>query len=183
MNHLMIDIETLSTQPDARIISIGAVFFNPESSELGETFHQHIKLDDSEYQPHISASTVKWWLQQDPDAQKNVISGTSPAPVVLFKFKNWILNYREDDELKVWANSPSFDLVILNSAFNHFGMEKPWSYYLERDLRTLKELSAHLPNKPSVERKAGIKHTALDDAQYQASQILAIYEQMELICI
>jgi DNA polymerase III epsilon subunit-like protein len=32
MQHIMIDLETLSTRPDAAILSIGAVFFDIETS-------------------------------------------------------------------------------------------------------------------------------------------------------
>lgn len=34
MNNLMIDLETLSTQPDAAIVSIGACTFDPDTGEI-----------------------------------------------------------------------------------------------------------------------------------------------------
>ena len=38
MQHLMIDLETLGTDPTAPIVAIGAVFFNPKTGELGAEF-------------------------------------------------------------------------------------------------------------------------------------------------
>jgi hypothetical protein len=48
MNHLMIDIETLSTQPNAVICAIGAVFFEPSTSKTGPSFYQTIDPRTSE---------------------------------------------------------------------------------------------------------------------------------------
>ncbi|HBC1268753.1 TPA: 3'-5' exoribonuclease, partial [Escherichia coli] len=36
---VMIDLETMGTNTCAPIVSIGAVFFSPESEELGPTFY------------------------------------------------------------------------------------------------------------------------------------------------
>ena len=42
MNHLMIDIETLSNRPNAVICAIGAVFFEPSTGKIGPSFYQTI---------------------------------------------------------------------------------------------------------------------------------------------
>lgn len=36
MNHLAIDLETLSLEPNAHILSIGAVFFDPATGAMGD---------------------------------------------------------------------------------------------------------------------------------------------------
>ena len=38
MNHLAIDLETLSLEPNAHILSIGAVFFDPATGAMGDMF-------------------------------------------------------------------------------------------------------------------------------------------------
>ncbi|MBK0004878.1 3'-5' exonuclease, partial [Erwinia sp. S38] len=45
MNHLMIDLETMGNKPNAAIVSIGAVFFEPDSGEIGNTFYSNVQLE------------------------------------------------------------------------------------------------------------------------------------------
>lgn len=44
---VMIDLETMGTNTCAPIVSIGAVFFSPESEELGATFYVPVNLRSS----------------------------------------------------------------------------------------------------------------------------------------
>ena len=45
MSHVMIDLETLDTKPSTKILSLGAVIFDPENGELGETFYRKLNSD------------------------------------------------------------------------------------------------------------------------------------------
>ncbi|EAZ1146628.1 3'-5' exoribonuclease, partial [Salmonella enterica] len=47
MNHLMVDLETMGNGPYAPVISIGAVFFDPNTGETGEDFSVNISLESS----------------------------------------------------------------------------------------------------------------------------------------
>lgn len=47
MNNLMIDLETMGKKPNAPIVSIGAVFFNPQSGELGPEFYAVVSLESA----------------------------------------------------------------------------------------------------------------------------------------
>ena len=47
MNHLMIDLETMGNKPNAPIVSIGAVFFEPSTGELGDEFYRVVSLKSS----------------------------------------------------------------------------------------------------------------------------------------
>ncbi|EKD7851355.1 3'-5' exoribonuclease, partial [Escherichia coli] len=44
-DHLMIDLETMGKNPDAPIISIGAIFFDPQTGDMGPEFSKTIDLD------------------------------------------------------------------------------------------------------------------------------------------
>ncbi|EKJ7450007.1 3'-5' exoribonuclease, partial [Escherichia coli] len=43
-DHLMIDLETMGKNPDAPIISIGAIFFDPQTGDMGPEFSKTIDL-------------------------------------------------------------------------------------------------------------------------------------------
>jgi hypothetical protein len=43
----MIDLETMGNKPNAPIVSIGAVFFEPSTGELGDEFYRVVSLKSS----------------------------------------------------------------------------------------------------------------------------------------
>ncbi|MCM4863587.1 3'-5' exoribonuclease, partial [Escherichia coli] len=59
--HLMIDLETMGKNPDAPIISIGAIFFDPQTGEMGPEFSKTIDLETAG--GVIDRDTIKWWLK------------------------------------------------------------------------------------------------------------------------
>lgn len=81
---ISIDIETMSTAPNAAIASIGACRFaiggDGIGDWIGDTFHVHVSLANC--QRHglaIDASTVLWWLGQDDNARSALIGGQQDA--------------------------------------------------------------------------------------------------------
>ncbi|WP_193799271.1 exonuclease, partial [Escherichia coli] len=59
--HLMIDLETMGKNPDAPIISIGAIFFDPQTGDMGPEFSKTIDLETAG--GVIDRDTIKWWLK------------------------------------------------------------------------------------------------------------------------
>ncbi|EFG9345598.1 exodeoxyribonuclease VIII, partial [Escherichia coli] len=60
-DHLMIDLETMGKNPDAPIISIGAIFFDPQTGDMGPEFSKTIDLETAG--GVIDRDTIKWWLK------------------------------------------------------------------------------------------------------------------------
>jgi len=153
---VMIDIETLGLEPGSAIISIGAVEFGP--GKIGETFYREISIEScTDHGLGIDGNTLEWWLDQDQEAQQQ-LPGGDDFETVLADFCDWMLRATE-----VWANSPKFDCSHLETAFDRFGIEPPWSFDELRDFRTLREL----PVAPEIEQDS-TEHDALADAKYQA---------------
>ena len=76
---IMIDIESLATQPDAVILSIAAVKFNPfddyaeRGIEVAELPQLNLLLEiDSQPDRHVDPTTVDWWGKQDPVVQDSI---------------------------------------------------------------------------------------------------------------
>ncbi|ENQ3071759.1 3'-5' exoribonuclease, partial [Escherichia coli] len=65
-DHLMIDLETMGKNPDAPIISIGAIFFDPQTGDMGPEFSKTIDLETAG--GVIDRDTIKWWLKQSREA-------------------------------------------------------------------------------------------------------------------
>ena len=167
MRDLMIDIETLGTAPGSVILSIGAVEFNAESGMLGEEFYFALDAQScTDAGLTIDISTVKWWMSQSQDAQKDAFSGyvhLAPALQMLAEY------VRRVNATRVWAKPPSFDLVLLESAYRACSMPAPWHYRTPRDCRTLFDITG------AVQPDVGTAHNALDDAKSQAMGVINAY--------
>lgn len=180
--HLMIDIETMSRRPEAAILSIGAILFDPhhfqEPEELckNPTFNQTISIESNEREGrHIDGGTVAWWLRQSKEAQDALFVDPTNLQQGLQRFVVWANNL---DPKFVWANSPSFDLVILKNACEQLNVRWPWQYWAERDVRTAKDLA--FPNGDCPQITHGIAHGALDDAIKQAEIIQICYAKLNM---
>ena len=154
---IMIDIETLGTEPGCVILSIGAVRFNRDG--IGETFHAQIsKRSCLENGLTIDDETEEWWEQQEQDMP----DGDQPLRLALEDLSEFC---SDGDEF--WANSPSFDLRILDAAYDAVEPASPWEYHQERDVRTFRNLPGFIEFEQN-----GQTHDALDDARHQAREVV-----------
>lgn len=157
VDRVMLDIETLGTEPGAVILSIGAVRFDVDW--IGEGMHARISQQSClDAGLHIDEDTQEWWLDQDEYAQEYALEGNQPLESALEDLSEFF-----GDAEEVWAYSPAFDCVLLEAAYDAVGSLPPWGHWQTRDARTL----ANLPIAPDLERD-GAEHHALEDAQYQA---------------
>lgn len=169
---VMLDLETLGTSPGCVILSIGAVKFYPEEQRIGDTFYRLILPSScTDIGLHADAATAVWWMRQSDEARLGVAkASTTGVPVyqALRDFTNW---YNEGDAgAFIWANSPSFDCAILKDVYQKLKASPPWSFWAERDYRTLKTLFGEV----ELPERDGVHHNALDDAAHQAEHLMAI---------
>jgi DNA polymerase III epsilon subunit-like protein len=156
----MIDIETLGIEPGSAILSIGAVRFDLDG--LGEEFSCIVDLEScQEAGLEIDANTLEWWLSQDSEVQ-HILTGGIELKDALEQLSQFY-----GDCTEVWANSPAFDCSHLEKAYDAVGIVKPWTYSEKRDVRTV----VNLDIAPEMEQE-GNEHDALDDARYQAKQVI-----------
>ena len=167
VKNIMLDLETLSTMPNAMICSIGAVVF--DQSGLGAEFYRRIKIDSCDQAgAHISPSTVMWWLRQSSEARDGFDTEKSSEFIpTLMDFSAFMQHYAPDANL--WGNGADFDNVILASAYHRTGLVIPWGNYKSRCYRTLKSIAPKI----KIDR-SGIHHHALDDARSQAEHAIAL---------
>ena len=81
--HAMIDIETLATTPEAVVLSVGGVKFDPYTNQEPHSFLD-FKLDIDEQTAlsrDIDEGTVEWWAKQPQDIQDIAFSDEGRTPV------------------------------------------------------------------------------------------------------
>lgn len=167
--NVMLDLETMGNGPDAAIVAIGAVEFDPTEYVLGRTFYCNVDLESAVAGGGImDASTVQWWLRQDEAARRGLFNDAWQIFPALNKFSDW-MGCIDSEEVKVWGNGATFDNVILSQAYKRTGLHRPWSHRGDRCYRTLKAL------RPEIKfNRTGVHHNALDDAISQATHALQL---------
>lgn len=169
MNDIMIDLETLGTSVDTVVISIGAVFFDTTTKELGPTFNMNLKIENQLKTRSINADTLAWWMGQSNAAKKVFSAEALPTVVALSAFVKWVIaNAPEDGNVKPWGNGAIFDISILEHLLAEYNIKPPWKFSNVRDLRTFKE---YVAGNAKI-NKLGIEHNALDDAMSQAQYVM-----------
>ena len=172
MKHVMVDLETMGTRPNAPVIAIGAVAF--DASGVERDFYCNVSLRSSvESGAVIDPNTVMWWLRQDKASQSAFEDGQDEAlglEQALRDFSQFVCSY--GDGLKgVWGNGASFDNVIMHESGKRLRVGT-WEFWKDRCYRTIKSIYRDVP----MERH-GTHHNALDDARSQAEHLIAIHRK------
>ncbi|HEB0990932.1 TPA: 3'-5' exoribonuclease [Escherichia albertii] len=175
--HMMIDLETMGKNPDAAVISIGAIFFDPQTGDIGPEFSKTIDLDTAG--GVIDRDTVKWWLKQSREAQSAILADEIPLDDALLQLREFIDENSGEFFVQVWGNGTSFDNVILRRSYERQGIPCPWHYCNDRDVRTIVELGGAMDfDARTAIPFEGERHNALDDARYQAKYVSAIWQKL-----
>jgi hypothetical protein len=174
LSDIMIDLETLATSPNAAVLTIGAVKFDPFSNELDspscEKFYVKVDIDScDELELDVSNDTLEWWSKQSKEAQEEAFSTEDRIHVreafnQLYKFC-W-------GAKRVWSHGAAFDTVICENIFRKLNKAVPWSFWEVRDTRTLFDLGID-PKRPPV-----LKHHALEDAWNQAVGVQNVFQRL-----
>lgn len=163
--HIMIDLETMGTRPNAPIVAIGAVAFT--ASGVHSEFYEVIDLAGAVRAGAVmEPETVIWWMQQSDDARTAITRRGIAPDVALDRLRTWMTS---TEVFGVWGNGASFDNTILAEAYARLGQKAPWAFWKDRCYRTVKNLF------PDVEMvRGGTHHNALDDAKSQALHLIGI---------
>ncbi|MEJ1653167.1 3'-5' exoribonuclease [Escherichia coli] len=176
-DHLMIDLETMGKNPDAPIISIGAIFFDPQTGDMGPEFSKTIDLETAG--GVIDRDTIKWWLKQSREAQSAIMTDEIPLDDALLQLREFIDENSGEFFVQVWGNGANFDNTILRRSYERQGIPCPWRYYNDRDVRTIVELGKAIDfDARTAIPFEGVRHNALDDARYQAKYVSAIWQKL-----
>jgi len=121
-----LDIETLGTKIGSYILSIGCVVFNIETGQVIDSFYRNVVCDDNF---KLDINTVMWWLEQSDKARKAVtdkkLNNPVPVDLALTELSNFITDH---DEAIVWGNGSTFDIGLLEFAYDVYNYKYPWHF-------------------------------------------------------
>lgn len=177
--NVMIDIETLSTEINAKILSVGLCLFGNELNQidLDKCKSFYVKFSYTEEQEklfHVCPKTIEWWNNQNKKVYSALLSNDDKVNCIdgLNQIRDFLNKNGVDGRSKIWANSPSFDCVILHKMCDELKIQRFWNFWQERDLRTILDFT-------NIKLKKN-NHNALDDAK---NQVEALKEAMSKIKI
>ena len=168
--HLMVDLETLATSPNAVILTLGAVTFDPASNKIFDKLYYRVDVDSCDRLGMVvDDATIEWWSKQAANVQTEAFAEDNRVPIeeVIEKFHKFAWNCDA-----FWSHGATFDLVILDCYYRKLNKVPPWNFWQIRDTRTLFDLG-YDPEMP----KEGL-HNALEDASRQAIGVQTIYRKL-----
>lgn len=164
--HIMIDVETLSKQSNALILSIGAVQFSL-NGELNPIYHSAIEVQScTDVGLHVDTDTIIWWFKQ-PENLKSILE----LPCIGLEEALADLSSRIAQDSYIWGHGSVFDIPILENAYKAVGIKPFWNYKNVRDTRTLFDIANY-----NYEAKGG--HNAIDDAINQVYGVWMAYNSL-----
>jgi hypothetical protein len=173
VKHIMIDLETLGTNPRSPIVSIGAKAFSLTDGELEEEFYQKVDIacyDKMKDDFVVDYDTIKWWSTQS-NFGETLRGDLHSLQNALTDFLRWVNVF---NNVQVWAQGQDFDFPVLKHAFTVCGMEVPWKFWNQRDTRTVYSLvPRHKLSKPVV------AHNALQDCKNQIKVLCEAFKCIE----
>ena len=168
----MIDLETLSTTPDAVILTVGGVKFNPHNNvEPNQPMYFRVDVDEQiKIDRHVMQETLDWWGKQAEDVREEALGDNNR--ISLDQMIKTINKFAVGVDV-FWCQGPLFDYAILQNFYAQMQVPVPWNFWQIRDSRTLGSLVPRDPN----EKRTGL-HNALEDCYFQAKKVQRVYKQL-----
>ncbi|XES12069.1 3'-5' exoribonuclease domain-containing protein [Citrobacter freundii] len=181
--HLMVDMETMGNSPDAPIVSIGAVFFDPSTGNTGAEFYRVVSLESSmSFGMKPDASTIQWCLKQSSEARSAILVDEAMGLLeTLELLADFIAENAANGShtVQMWGNGCSFDNVTLRRAYALTDTPFAVPFWNDRDVRTMVELGKSVGINPRYDIPfEGDMHNALSDARHQVKYVSAIWQRL-----
>lgn len=182
MKRVMIDIETLSTFPNAAVIAIAAVIRsddNPSHLQARSWF-----IDRDFVEGHQNPETIDWWNAQDPRVKSQVFGGNQTPREALQELNGFLrsngIHPEAIEDVRCYASPAMFDFPILRHQYQMMGIIPAWSWRTERCLNTLrKEIQDHFGIHIS-EIEPEMKHHPVHDCLAQFKELDACFSELRL---
>jgi hypothetical protein len=158
----MIDIESLGTRPGSVVTQIGWATFGRGEIPVAGSFR--FSVDEQLAAGAVmDIDTLRWWSKQAGFADQ----------LAAYRLPSMEESLRHvAGELKgaqyYWANSPNFDMVLLEDTFRRFDVQVPWKYSQLRDMRTALMMRGYSRAGDVMPPDRNRQHDAEYDALYQA---------------
>ncbi len=175
LDHVMVDIETHSTQTFAAIASIAAVSFNPYvESRITGAFQMNVDPKTcEEYGLHFDPKVAEWWAKLPPDVQAATQHDQRPLEEALDGLTRF---FHKSNAKNVWSQGAAFDIPILDNCYSISGRKSPWNFTEVRDTRTIYDVAGF--HREMIAKNMKYAHVAEYDVMYQVKCVQRSYRML-----
>jgi hypothetical protein len=177
--HIMLDLETFGTEPNAMVTSIGACEIDFLNSQVGRKFYRDINLNSYKKLDYsIDPDTVLWWVGKNEVARNQLTNPIDPVSIrqALVDFMSYVKRVSGGSRVNIWGNGVDFDNAILKHFYRQENLILPWTYRDDRCYRTIKNIFIDGPLPAENESV----HHALHDSVWQANHLILINNRHNL---
>jgi hypothetical protein len=171
---LMLDLETLGTKPDTVILTLGAVKFNPYTTDMpGPGYYVRPDVDEQLASGRsYDEDTLTWWNDQDPVVREEALGteGRISIEQMMADLNRFLVGVDN-----IFCQGPVFDISILENIYQQYSKPVPWHYWQIRDSRTIFKMI----NYDHKKNNTGL-HNALADSYSQAIGIQEVYCMLKI---
>jgi 3' exoribonuclease, RNase T-like len=171
-SEVMLDIETLSTLPNAAVVSIGAVKFSLDKGILSSFKVNIDPVSCKDHGLHFEKKTIDWWAEQPKAARQAWMKDPRPLGEALQYFLTW---YGASSR-PTWAKGASFDFPILESAIRSCEYDIPWKYWHINCYRTIINVCGIDDRK--LKSEGSVYHDAISDCEEQTKVLIPLLRAM-----
>jgi len=182
------DVETLGKESNSVILSMAAIYFDPETKPSYEDLYNSaffVKFDVEDQvrrlDRKIGKTTMQWWAKQCDIVKAKSLK---PNKMLDVKFEDgyeamrkWAES-KKDDQCYVWARG-NLDQLVLDSFEEQLEIKPIWPFNRWRDVRTAIDILYNTTNGYCPVNYKGfsadakvIKHNPVDDCAYDAMMLM-----------
>ena len=141
---IIFDVETLGKESNSVILSMAAIYFNPEDKPTPQELRDNaffVKLDVADQikrlNRKVGKTTMQWWSKQCDNVRRKSFNPSSED--VRFEdgyeaMRQWAKS-KNDDKCWVWARG-NLDQLVLDSMEEQLEIDSIWKFARWRDVRT-----------------------------------------------
>ena len=115
----MLDIETLSVMPNAVVLTLGAVKFDPYSDADPHTgLYSRLNVDEQlALGRAVDNDTLDWWSKQEAHIRDEALGDEDRISVEAFlhELRRYVVGVN-----RIFCQGPVFDIVILENLFRQY---------------------------------------------------------------
>lgn len=175
MKRVMLDIETLSTDKHAAVLSVGVAVFDTING-ITHTDGWAIRMD-KDLTGRIDPQTVSWWMKQEEVVRDFSWKGEHSPMSVLVALRVVLVDTHE-----LWACDPDFDCAILQHWWERTAPAIPWpvSFRKYRSCRTMSMIAKAKGIDTKEAWGTSTAHNPIEDAAGQAREMIVILKALEI---
>jgi hypothetical protein len=179
MIDLMLDAESLGNIPGCVVTQVTIVPFNINGSEQEGCYIFDRKLHIGEQIAmglEVDSDTLAWWMQQDAEVRKQVMTGTQEVRFFCKDLELYIAGVvASHKEYRIWSTSAKVDFGCVPVLFKRVQHPYPIYHRSERCARTFLEMTKL--RHPKMKLPKGVTtHNAEDDCKRQIADLQCAYQ-------